>query len=243
LEGFFFFLGSLKTRFPLKVYHDSRLLSGRYLTSNRPRQTRTRQLLTDHSPDSQSPNLIFPFFSKLRILSQKMTEGLWEAGDWGPLERFVAEEYIADTLAAFEPGFRRGAVIPAAEQLGTLPLPGDHPERCQFLVAETLFGEMLSLPRSPHEPVFYHVVVQDLCSQIPTFPKMMAKVVGQMFTQIARMDYEARDRLANWMAHHLSCFDLAWPWRSWEHVKDQESDHPQVRIVFPKYRHCLPIQD
>ena len=58
-----------------------------------------------------------------------MTEGMWEAGDWGPLERFVAEEYVVDTLWAFEPGFRRGTVIPAAEQLGTLPLPGDHPER------------------------------------------------------------------------------------------------------------------
>ena len=156
-----------------------------------------------------------------------MTEGMWEAGDWGPLERFVAEEYVVDTLWAFEPGFRRGTVIPAAEQLGTLPLPGDHPERCQFLVAETLFGEMLALPRPPHAAVFYHVVIQDLCKTIQTFPKMMAKMVGQMFTQMARMDVEARERLADWMAHHLSCFDLAWPWRSWAHVADQPADHPQ----------------
>ena len=163
-------------------------------------------------------------------MSQKMTEGLWEAGDWGPLERFVAEEYIADTLWAFEPGFRRGAIIPAAEQLGTLPLPGDHPERCQFLVAETLFGEMLALPAPRHAPVFYHVVIQDLCAAIPTFPKMMAKVVGQMFAQIARMDVEARERLADWMAHHLSCFDLAWPWKSWAHVAAQDKRHPQRRF-------------
>ena len=159
-----------------------------------------------------------------------MTEGLWEAGDWGPLERFVAEEYIADTLWAFEPGFKRGAIIPAAEQLGTLPLPGDHPERCQFLVAETLFGEMLALPAPRHAAVFYHVVIQDLCAAIPTFPKMMAKVVGQMFAQIARMDVEARERLADWMAHHLSCFDLAWPWKSWAHVAAQDKRHPQRRF-------------
>ncbi len=156
-----------------------------------------------------------------------MTEGLWEDGDWGPLERFVAEEYVVDTLWAFEPGFRRGAVLPAAEQLGTLPLPGDHPERCQYLVAETLFGEMLALPRPKHEPVFYHVVVQDLCKAIQSFPKMMAKTVGQMFQKIALMDLEARERLADWMAHHLSCFDLAWPWQSWAHVADQPSGHPQ----------------
>ena len=156
-----------------------------------------------------------------------MTEGLWEDGDWGPLERFVAEEYVVDTLWAFEPGFRRGAVLPAAEQLGTLPLPGDHPERCQYLVAETLFGEMLALPRPKHEPVFYHIVVQDLCKAIQSFPKMMAKTVGQMFQKIALMDLEARERLADWMAHHLSCFDLAWPWQSWAHVADQPSGHPQ----------------
>ena len=54
--------------------------------------------------------------------------------------------------------------------MGTLPLPADHPERCQFLVAETLFGEMLALPRPAHEAVFYHIVIQDLCKAIPSFP-------------------------------------------------------------------------
>ena len=164
---------------------------------------------------------------------------MWDAGDWGPLERFVAEEYIADTLWAFEPGFRRGAIIPAAEQLGTLPLPGDHPERCQFLVAETLFGEMLALPNPRHKAVFYHVVIQDLCAAIPTFPKMMAKVVGAMFAQIARMELEARERLADWMAHHLSCFDLAWPWKSWAHVAAQSREHPQRRFCESVVRRLL----
>ena len=42
----------------------------------------------------------FPVRARMRILSQQLTEGLWEAGDWGPLERFVAEEYLADTLWA-----------------------------------------------------------------------------------------------------------------------------------------------
>ena len=193
-----------------------------------------------------------------RALAQAQTEGLWEAGYWGPLERYVAEEYIADTLWAFEPGFRRGAVIPAAEQLGTLPLPSDHPERCQFLVAETLFGEMLALPRPAHPCAFYHIVIQDLCKAIQSFPRMMAKVVGKMFSEIGRMDLEARERLADWMAHHLSCFDLAWPWRSWLHVAEQPSEHPQrafcasvvrrlLRLVYhervkeslPEELHCL----
>lgn len=193
-----------------------------------------------------------------RILSQQLTEGMWEAGDWGPLERFVTEEYISDTLWAFEPGYRRAAIIPAAEQLGTLPLPADHPERCQFLVAETLFGEMLALPRPPHEAIFYHIVVQDLCKAIASFPKMMANVVGHMFKQMGRMDPEARERLADWMAHHLSCFDLAWPWKSWIHVADQPANHPQrafcssvvrrllrlsyhdrVRESLPEELHCL----
>jgi nuclear cap-binding protein subunit 1 len=89
---------------------------------------------------------------------------------------------------------------------------------------------MLALPAPRHAAVFYHVVIQDLCAAIPTFPKMMAKVVGQMFAQIARMDVEARERLADWMAHHLSCFDLAWPWKSWAHVAAQDKRHPQRRF-------------
>ena len=51
--------------------------------------------------------------------------------------------------------------------------------------------------------VFYHVVVQDLCKAIPTFPPKMAKTVGEMFRQIHRMDVEARARLAEWMAGRL----------------------------------------
>ena len=74
--------------------------------------------------------------------------------------------------------------------------------------------------------MFYHVVIQDLCKTIQTFPKMMAKMVGQMFTQMARMDVEARapGRLDGAPPVVL---DLAWPWRSWAHVADQPADHPQ----------------
>jgi len=34
---------------------------------------------------------------------------------------------------------------------------------------------------------------------------------------------EARERLAAWMAHHLSCFDLTWPWKSWIHVATKDA--------------------
>jgi nuclear cap-binding protein subunit 1 len=162
-----------------------------------------------------------------RILDSNFTEGTGNPDAWGPLERFVAEEYIVDTIWAFEPGYRRAAVIPATEQLASLPLPSDHPEQCQFMVAETLFAEMLALPKSSFTPVFYHIIIQDLCKIIPTFPPKMAKTMGAMFRAIDRMDVGARDRLSNWLAHQISCFDLVWPWSSWKHVMEQSEDAPQ----------------
>ena len=87
----------------------------------------------------------FPSRPRLRVINRAQTEGGWEKNDWQPLERFVAEEHVVDTLWAFEPGFRRASLHPATEQLATLPLPADHPERCQYLVAETCFGELLNL--------------------------------------------------------------------------------------------------
>ena len=108
-----------------------------------------------------------------------------------------------DTIWAFEPGYRRTATIPAAEQLASLPLPAEQPEQCQFLVAETLFAELLALPEPTFSPVFYHIVIQDLCKIIPTFPPKMAKTAGMMFRSIDRMDVTARDRLASWLAHQV----------------------------------------
>ena len=60
-----------------------------------------------------------------------------------------------------------------------------------------------------------------------------------MFAQIARMELEARERLADWMAHHLSCFDLAWPWKSWAHVAAQSREHPQRRFCESVVRRLL----
>lgn len=173
----------------------------------------------------------FPSRPRLRVINRAQTEGGWEKKDWQPLERFVAEEHVVDTLWAFEPGFRRASLHPATEQLATLPLPSDHPERCQYLVAETCFGELLNLPRSRFEPVFYHVVIQDLCKAIPSFPPKMAKTVGELFRAMDRLDEELRERLATWMAHHLSCFDLVWPWKSWVHVSEQADGTPQREFV------------
>ena len=154
--------------------------------------------------DSAATALIKFSRPRLRVINRAKRRRM-EKNDWQPLERFVAEEHVVDTLWAFEPGFRRAALHPATEQLATLPLPADHPERCQYLVAETCFGELLNLPRPRFEPVFYHVVIQDLCKAIPSFPPKMAKTVGELFRAMDRLDEELRERLATWMAHHLSC--------------------------------------
>lgn len=164
-------------------------------------------------------------------MDSTFTEGTGNADAWGPLERFVAEEYIIDTIWAFEPGYRRAAVIPVTEQLASLPLPADQPEQCQFMVAETIFAELLAQPQSTFPPVLYHIVIQDLCKIIPTFPPKMAKTVGAMFRAIERMDVAARDRLASWLAHQVSCFDMVWPWSSWKHVIEQPEDAPQRMFV------------
>lgn len=181
--------------------------------------------------DATDEFFAFCFLLARRILDPNFTEGTGNADAWGPLERFVAEEYIIDTIWAFEPGYRRSAVIPVTEQLASLPLPAEHPDQCQFMVAETLFAEMLAMPTSTFTPVLYHIVIQDLCKIIPTFPPKMAKTVGAMFRAIDRMDVAARDRLANWLAHQISCFDLVWPWSSWKHVSEQADDAPQRAFV------------
>ena len=95
-----------------------------------------------------------------------------------------------------------------------------------------MFAHMLALPRAAFPPVFYSIVMQDLCKSRPaTFPPAMAGCAGQLFRRGAALHPAARRRLADWLSHHLSAFGFTWPWRKWELVLAQPPAAPQRRFV------------
>ncbi|CAI0450224.1 unnamed protein product [Linum tenue] len=106
------------------------------------------------------------------------------------------------------------------------------PFRYEYLMAETLFAQLLLLPQPPFRPLYYTLVIMDLCKALPgAFPAVVAGAVRALFEKIADLDMECRNRLILWFSHHLSNFQFIWPWEEWAYVLDLPKWAPQRVFV------------
>jgi len=187
----------------------------------------------------------FPPRPRLRALPRESTEGN-DAGRM-PIERFIAEELIADTLWAWEEGARTaGHLHMAAEQLA-MGLPLDMPHAA--LLAETLFAHACALPAPRFRRVYYGVVLTDLCS-LPAevcnlaFSAPMARTIGACFRRMSSpgaVHPAAAESLAELLAGHLAATSLQWPWERWAAVAEQRRAAPQRRFVEDVLRRLLRL--
>lgn len=154
---------------------------------------------------------------RLNIFPASKTE------DMQPIDRFVVEEYLLDVLY-----FLNGCRKECASSMVGLPVPF----RYEYLMAETIFSQILLLPQPPFKPMYYTLVIMDLCKALPgAFPAVVAGAVRSLFDQIADLDMECRTRLILWFSHHLSNFQFVWPWEEWAHVLDLPKWAPQRVFV------------
>ncbi|KAL0443137.1 UNVERIFIED_CONTAM: Nuclear cap-binding protein subunit [Sesamum latifolium] len=106
------------------------------------------------------------------------------------------------------------------------------PFRYEYLMAETIFSQILLLPQPPFKPIYYTLVIMDLCKALPgAFPAVVAGAVRSLFDKIADLDMECRTRLILWFSHHLSNFQFIWPWEEWAYVLDLPKWAPQRVFV------------
>ncbi|KHN28574.1 nuclear cap-binding protein subunit 1-like [Glycine soja] len=143
--------------------------------------------------------------------------------DLQPIDRFVMEEYLLDVLL-----FLNGCRKECASFMVGLPVSF----RYEYLMAETIFSQLLMLPQPPFKPVYYTLVIIDLCKALPgAFPAVVAGAVRTLFERIADLDMECRTRLILWFSHHLSNFQFIWPWEEWAYVLDLPRWAPQRVFV------------
>ncbi|KAL2649459.1 hypothetical protein R1flu_017587 [Riccia fluitans] len=140
-----------------------------------------------------------------------------------PIDRFVVEEYLLDVVF-----FLNGCRKECAAYMVGLPVPF----RYEYLMAETVFSQLLLLPSPPFKLIYYTVVMVDLCKALPgAFPAVVAGAVRSLFAKVADMDVECRARLVQWLSHHLSNFQFVWPWEEWAHVLELPKWSPQRVFV------------
>nr|ACN43588.1 nuclear cap-binding protein [Solanum tuberosum] len=154
---------------------------------------------------------------RLNIFPSNKTE------DLQPIDRFVVEEYLLDVLF-----FLNGCRKECAAYMVGLPVPF----RYEYLMAETIFSQLLLLPQPPFRPIYYTLVIIDLCKALPgAFPAVIAGAVRALFDKITDLDMECRTRLILWSSHHLSNFQFIWPWEEWAYVLDLPKWAPQRVFV------------
>eukprot|EP00798_Chlamydomonas_sp_ICE-L_P025486 gene25486-11144_t len=158
---------------------------------------------------------VYPPRGGIRLLDRKHTEQERPA-----IERFVAEEYILDTLAVFD-----GHRVDCARRLVyRLPLPWEH----RNLLAEVLFSQMMTLPTPKLEHMAYGTIMVDLCKFTHfEFPKALSACVRELFSRMAGLEPELRSRLVEWLSYHLSNFEYQWPWERWAWVVAEPACNPQ----------------
>lgn len=146
-----------------------------------------------------------------------------KAENMQPIDRFVVEEYLLDVLFFFN-----GCRKECASYMVGLPVPF----RYEYLMAETIFSQLLLLPQPPFKPSYYTLVIIDLCKALPgAFPAVVAGAVRSLFEKIADLDMECRTRLILWFSHHLANFQFIWPWDEWAYVLDLPKWAPQRLFV------------
>jgi nuclear cap-binding protein subunit 1 len=159
----------------------------------------------------------FPPRGIIRLLESKHT-----LGDRLEVERIIAEDYIIDTVAWFE-----GDRVECAKHLaGLLPIPYGY----EPLLCEVMFSQMLRLPTPEFKPIMYCTLMVDLCKLLHTFPRAMSSCVRESFSRMNVMDPALRERLAEWLAYHLSNFEYLWPWAKWAHVLEAPAYDGQRRF-------------
>jgi nuclear cap-binding protein subunit 1 len=88
----------------------------------------------------------------------------------------------------------------------------------ESLVISTILGAMFTLPKAPHDLIYYGSVIAELCKLSPnTVAPPVGRAVRRLYGMLGTegLDVEIAKRAAEWFAVHLSNFGFQWMWKEW----------------------------
>ncbi|KAJ3019710.1 Nuclear cap-binding protein subunit 1 [Thoreauomyces humboldtii] len=155
------------------------------------------------------------------------------------ISRFILEDLIYDIVRIFSHNHKEGCRLLFGLDAFLDPFYlEDGGFQLLASAVETLFGELLRLPRSGERSVYYATLLMDMIkADVQSVPKMIGRAVRTLFSRLdgpvdlgGGMDIEAVRRLTEWFAVHLSNFGHVWNWAAWEPVLSVE--HDSTSFVF-----------
>ena len=172
----------------------------------------------DAIPASAAQLLVwYPARGTIRLLRDEHTKG-----DRLYMDRLVAEDYFLHTIHFFE-----GDRVECAKRLArSMPLKYSY----EISLCETIFGQMLRLPTSEYKTLMYSTLMVDLCKLISTFSRPIFACIKECFLRLNYLDPFLAQRLAEWLAYHVSNYNFQWPWDRWSHVLEAPDTDRQKRF-------------
>ncbi|KND02543.1 uncharacterized protein SPPG_03001 [Spizellomyces punctatus DAOM BR117] len=166
------------------------------------------------------------------------------------ISRFILDDLIYDIIRIFSHNHRE--VCRMLTDLETF-LNGyylrDGGFNVMASVIETVFGELLRLPRSGERSVYYATLLIDLIKEdLQTIPKVLGRAIRTLFSRLdgsqglgGGMDVEAIRRFSEWFGIHLSNFGFMWKWQDWEPVLSVEQDSACFVFIRETLERCIRL--
>ena len=122
-----------------------------------------------------------------------------------PADRLLLEEHAFMLVLAFAESHKDCAkqLQGLGEQMGL-----DETQWASMIV-EVLLSYLLALPAPKHKVVMHTCVIVDLCKNVPAVPLALEAALNVLFTALPRLDTELVERLASWLALHVSHFGFS----------------------------------
>lgn len=117
-------------------------------------------------------------------------------------DRIVLEEGVFMLISAFSGSHKDCAklLVGMGEELGV---------EIASLLVEVIMSVMLTLPAPKHQLMYYACLLVDLCKLLTPFPVALEKALNELFARLPRLDVQLLERLADWLAFHVSNFGFS----------------------------------
>ncbi|UYV62887.1 NCBP1 [Cordylochernes scorpioides] len=123
-----------------------------------------------------------------------------------------------------------------------LSLPDKPKIPLEYMIVEVIMGELFRLPVSNYRIICLGSILIELSKLVPdTIPLALAQAVQLIYERLETMNIECIDRFSQWLAYHLSNFQMKWSWDIWSDCLSLDTLHPKTKFVSECFNRCLRL--
>lgn len=175
------------------------------------------------------PRVIFRMFDFTDVPEDCVLPG------YHSIDRWIVEDMIGNIIITY--ALERKDCAATLLQLqfkGKLPL--------NYMIVETIFGQLFQLPHPPNMEIFYGSLLIELCKLQPSsMPQVLAQATEMLFERINTMNTVCIERFCTWFSYHLSNFQFRWSWEDWSDSLVGDKEMPQAKFIRETLQKCIRL--